>query len=109
MRACQLKHLLLVLPSRQTPPIPLLVNSPPVFEKMFETIMFGFGFGLFGELTRGTAWLYFVPPMWLFMLVFSKWWLDRYRYGPLEWVWRSLSRWQVQPMAKRLPAATTAA
>ena len=62
--------------------------------------VYGFGFGLFGELTRGTAWLYFVPAMWALMLVFSKWWLDRYRYGPLEWVWRSLSRWQVQPMRK---------
>lgn len=62
-------------------------------------IMFGFGFGLFGELTRGTAWL-FVPPVWLAMLVGSKWWLERYRYGPLEWVWRSLARWQLQPMRK---------
>jgi uncharacterized protein len=28
--------------------------------------------------------------------VFSKWWLSRYRYGPLEWIWRSATyaRWQ---------------
>ncbi|WP_265570001.1 DUF418 domain-containing protein [Sphingomicrobium nitratireducens] len=67
-------------------------------------IMFGFGLGQFGELTRGTAWLYFVPVLWLAMLVGSKWWLDRYRYGPLEWVWRSLARWEIQPMRKAAPA-----
>ena len=72
-------------------------------------IMFGFGLGLFGELTRGTAWLYFVPAVWLAMLVGSKWWLDRYRYGPLEWVWRSLARWERQPMRKALPAPAIAA
>jgi uncharacterized protein len=22
---------------------------------------------------------------------FSKWWLSRYQYGPVEWLWRSLS------------------
>ena len=38
------------------------------------------------------------------MLVWSKWWLDRYRYGPFEWAWRSLARWERQPMRKR-PAA----
>lgn len=72
-------------------------------------IMFGFGLGLFGELTRGTAWLYFVPAVWLAQLVGSKWWLDRYAYGPLEWVWRSLARWQLQPMRKRLPMAPATA
>lgn len=25
---------------------------------------------------------------------FSKWWLSRYRYGPLEWVWRSITYWK---------------
>ena len=33
----------------------------------------------------------------------SKPWLDRFRYGPLEWLWRSLARLELQPMRKPLP------
>lgn len=29
---------------------------------------------------------------------FSRWWLSRYRFGPLEWGWRSLTYWRLQPM-----------
>ena len=28
----------------------------------------------------------------------SRWWLSRYRYGPLEWLWRSATYWRLQPM-----------
>lgn len=67
-------------------------------------LFFGTGLGLFGEVSRGQAWL-FVPPIWALMLLWSKWWLDRFRYGPFEWVWRSLSRWQVEPLRRSpLPA-----
>lgn len=62
-------------------------------------LFFGTGFGLFGEVSRGQAWL-FVPPIWALMLLWSKWWLDRFRYGPFEWAWRSLSRWQIEPMRR---------
>jgi uncharacterized protein len=71
---------------------------------MIGTVLFyGFGFGLFGELSRGQAWL-IVPAVWAVMLLWSKPWLDRYRYGPFEWVWRSLSRWKWEPMRKRTMA-----
>jgi uncharacterized protein len=69
-------------------------------------LFYGFGVALFGELSRGQAWL-IVPPVWLFMLLWSKWWLDRFRYGPFEWAWRSLARWERVPMRKR-PAAEAA-
>ena len=65
-------------------------------------LFFGTFGGLYGEVSRGQAWL-FVPPVWALMLLWSKWWLDRYRYGPFEWAWRSLSRWQWEPMRKREP------
>jgi len=55
--------------------------------------------GLYGQLSRGQVWL-FVPFIWALMLLWSKWWLDRYTYGPFEWAWRSLSRWKLQPMRK---------
>jgi uncharacterized protein len=71
---------------------------------MIGTLLFyGFGFGLWGELSRAQAWLV-VPVTWAVMLLWSKWWLDRFRYGPFEWAWRSLSRWQWEPLRKRSAA-----
>jgi uncharacterized protein len=67
-------------------------------------IFCGWGLGLFGNVSRAA--IYLVAPMvWLIMLAWSKPWLERFQYGPLEWAWRSLARWQVQPMRKRVIAA----
>lgn len=66
-------------------------------------LFYGFAGDLYGKLSRFEAWL-FVPPVWALMLLWSKWWLDRFNYGPFEWAWRSLARWKVQPMVKRPPA-----
>jgi uncharacterized protein len=69
---------------------------------LVTAIFYGWGFGQFAEWSR--AQLYIVPPLvWVIMLAWSKPWLDRYRYGPLEWLWRSISRWQLQPMRKATP------
>jgi uncharacterized protein len=62
-------------------------------------IFYGWGLGLYGDLSRWQVYL-FVPVAWAIMLLWSKPWLDRYRYGPLEWLWRSLSRGQMQSMRK---------
>jgi len=63
----------------------------------------GWGLGLYDTLSRAEAWL-LAPAFWLIMLLWSKPWLDRYRYGPFEWLWRSLSRLELQPMRKMVPA-----
>jgi uncharacterized protein len=70
---------------------------------LMTTIFYGWGLGLYGQLTRAQAWL-FVPLAWLIMLAWSKPWLDRFHYGPFEWAWRSLSRGSLQPMRKRIAA-----
>ncbi len=62
-------------------------------------IFYGWGFGLFGDLTRAQLWLVVIA-MWVLMLAWSKPWLDRFQYGPFEWLWRSLARWELQPMRK---------
>ena len=67
----------------------------------------GWGVGWFGTLSRIELWLVVVA-MWAIMLLWSKPWLDRFQYGPFEWLWRSLSRWSLQPMRRRQPAAATA-
>jgi uncharacterized protein len=60
----------------------------------------GFGFGLYGKLSRFEL-LYVVAGVWAFMLLWSAPWLARFHYGPFEWAWRSLVRWEPQPFAKR--------
>jgi uncharacterized protein len=67
-------------------------------------LFYGWGLGLFGELSRVQLWLVVIS-MWVLMLAWSKPWLDRFEYGPLEWLWRSLSRGSLQPMRKAVPAA----
>ena len=69
-------------------------------------IFYGDGLALFGHLSRFEAWVVAVPGMWLLMLAWSKPWLDRFNYGPFEWLWRSLARWQLQPMRKKRSADT---
>jgi len=66
-------------------------------------LFYGWGLGLFGEFSRIQLWL-FVIAIWVLMLAWSKPWLDRFNYGPLEWLWRTLSRGSLQPMRKTLPA-----
>ncbi|WP_265528890.1 DUF418 domain-containing protein [Sphingomicrobium marinum] len=66
---------------------------------VMTTIFYGYGLGLFGQFGRA-ALLPFVFGMWALMLLWSKPWLDRFHYGPLEWIWRTLSRFSPQPMLK---------
>ncbi|MEH6660884.1 MAG: DUF418 domain-containing protein [Parasphingorhabdus sp.] len=60
-------------------------------------LFYGWGLGLYGSVGRAELYL-FVLGAWALMLLWSKPWLVRFRYGPLEWLWRSLARRQVQPM-----------
>jgi len=68
----------------------------------------GYGLALFGHLTRWQAWLV-APCFWALMLLWSKPWLERFRYGPFEWIWRSLARWSPQPMRRPAPVPVLAA
>lgn len=64
---------------------------------LVTSIFYGWGLGLFAHLPRATIYLV-APLIWAIMLVWSKPWLDRFAYGPLEWLWRSLARGRLQPM-----------
>ena len=70
-------------------------------------LFYGWGLGLYGSLSRAPLWIPVVL-MWVVMLAWSKPWLDRFAYGPFEWLWRGLARWKVQPMRKTPPAIAAA-
>lgn len=62
-------------------------------------IFYGHGLGLFGDVSRvGQAGL--VAAIWALQLWWSKWWMDRFRFGPVEWLWRSMVYVKRQPMAR---------
>ena len=66
---------------------------------VMTTIFYGYGFGLYGQVPR--IWqMAFVAGMIGFQLWFSPFWLARYRFGPAEWFWRSLTYLRVQPLKR---------
>jgi uncharacterized protein len=71
-----------------------------------STLFYGYGFGLYDKLQRYQL-LFVVIPIWIAHLVLSPIWLRYYRFGPLEWCWRSLTYWKRQPF--RIKAASPAA
>ena len=62
-------------------------------------IFFSLGFRLLGE-TGALINLLIGLAVFLFQIVFSKWWLNNFRFGPVEWLWRSLTYFKLQPMRK---------
>jgi uncharacterized protein len=60
-------------------------------------IFYGHGFGLFGQLERSQQ-ILVVFGVWALQLIISPLWLSYFRFGPAEWVWRSLTYWKLQPM-----------
>ena len=76
-----------------------------IMHSVFAAIIFtGIGFSLFGELQRYELY-YVVGGIWLFQLIVSPIWMKHFRFGPLEWVWRSLTYKQKQPMRRRAAEA----
>jgi uncharacterized protein len=62
-----------------------------------STLFYGYGGDLYGQLSRAELYLV-VAAIWALMLLWSKPWLEHFRYGPFEWLWRSLARGRLQPM-----------
>ena len=69
------------------------------------TIFYGHGFGLFGSVER-LGQFGVVVAVSLVQLVWSPLWLQRFRFGPAEWVWRSLTYGARQPL-RRVPATAS--
>ena len=64
------------------------------------TIFYGYGFGLFGRLQRYQL-CYVVLGVWVVQLIASPIWLRHFRFGPLEWLWRTLTYVEIQPMRRQ--------
>lgn len=67
-------------------------------------IFYGHGFGFYGQVER-SAQIAIVAAIWVLQLVASPIWLRHFYFGPLEWLWRSLTYLQWQPFRRGMPAA----
>ena len=67
---------------------------------ILTTVFYGYGLGLYGEVPRFWQ-MGFVVAVIALQLGLSPWWLARYRFGPVEWLWRSLTYWQRQTMRRQ--------
>ena len=66
---------------------------------------FGYGLGFYGHLAFYQLY-YVVFAVWAVQLAWSPLWLRYFRFGPAEWLWRTLTYWEKQPMSRRLSAPT---
>jgi len=55
-------------------------------------LFYGHGFGLYGSVERKLQ-VIIVLAIWILITIFSSLWLRRFRFGPLERIWRRLSYW----------------
>jgi len=62
-------------------------------------MLFGAGIFLMGKVER-VGQLAMVLAIWAFQLVVSPVWLRYFLFGPLEWLWRSLTYLQWEPFQR---------
>ena len=66
---------------------------------MCGLFFYGIGLGMYGHLQRHEVY-YVVAAVWTLQIIWSHAWLKFFRFGPLEWAWRSLTYWKLQPFKK---------
>ena len=70
---------------------------PAADHHLYDFIFYGHGLGLYGSVSRvGQALI--VLAVWAALLVLCPFWLKRFRFGPFEWLWRSLTYMKLQPL-----------
>ena len=68
-------------------------------QSLISTIVFyGYAMGYWG-MPRAQQVL-FVLVVYAAQIVFSQWWLSRFHYGPMEWLWRGFTYWQMPPLRR---------
>jgi uncharacterized protein len=66
---------------------------------IFGFLFFGYGLGQFGGLRPAPVFALGIA-VYLAQVYLSKVWLGHYRFGPIEWCWRTLMYGRLQPMKR---------
>jgi uncharacterized protein len=67
-------------------------------------VFFGIGLGLMGKLGVATSVALGIA-FYIVQIFVSRWWMRHFSMGPVEWLWRSLTYFQLQPLSRRSTAA----
>ncbi|MCI0348402.1 MAG: DUF418 domain-containing protein [Acidobacteriales bacterium] len=69
---------------------------------VYAVLFYGYGIGLalLGRI-GAAACLLLAVVVFSVQILLSRWWLSRYAFGPMEWLWRSLTYGKAQPMSLR--------
>ncbi len=57
---------------------------------IFSTLMCSYGFGMFASYQPWQL-VIFAVMVFLIQILISRWWLQQFRFGPMEWIWRKLT------------------
>jgi uncharacterized protein len=69
-----------------------------ILQSVITAFLFtGYGLKMYGTLERYELY-YVVAAIWILQMIASPIWLRYFRFGPMEWTWRSLTYWKRQPM-----------
>ena len=86
---------------RHFAPVGRMAMTNYVGQSVICTLVFyGTGLGLGGTMGP-TLYLPIGFAVYGFQVMASRWWLDRFRFGPLEWLWRMLTYGEWFPLSKR--------
>lgn len=66
---------------------------------VWTLVFYGYGLGLWGQVPR-SAMVLMAVVFFAGQVVLSRWWLDRFRFGPAEWLWRAWTYRQRPPMRR---------
>ncbi|MCU0451361.1 MAG: DUF418 domain-containing protein [Bernardetiaceae bacterium] len=80
----------------QLVPLGKMALTTYLVQTAFGLVLFyGLGFGLLGQISPAYCML-LAAPVFACQWAFSRWWLKRFRLGPVEWLWRSGTylKWQ---------------
>ncbi len=81
-------------------PVGRMALSNYLLQSLFwTTVFYGYGLGMWGEIPRAMQPIC-VAVFFALQVALSHWWLSRFRFGPAEWLWRSLTYLRVQPFRR---------
>ncbi|NTU79252.1 MAG: DUF418 domain-containing protein [Chloroflexales bacterium] len=68
------------------------------------TLFYGYGFGLYGQVGAAQG-AVLTAVIFVLQVAWSDWWLRRFQFGPVEWLWRTLTYGRAQPIRRNAEAA----
>jgi uncharacterized protein len=79
-------------------PVGRMAFSNYILQTLICTFIFyGHGLGLYGSVERKFQ-VVIMAGIWILVMIISTFWLNRFRFGPLEGIWRSLTYWRWQTL-----------